>query len=424
MFLNQLKSFARLSALRQTLALLGLFAGISILAWGGTFWLVQREMTAAVDARLTTRMQAALIALDAGQSLPPAIDGQSAKLTSGARDGFRTIDPDSHNLPQYRYLSRTTPYGQITLGENTERQEELRDLMAGGMLVMLTITLLGTLLAGLWMARRGQARLDVINAGLAEVAKGRLDRPILLHGPSDDLSLLADRINATTTRLDQVMEQMRVQSSNIAHDLRTPLARLRAQLETKLFALTEQQRAVTADDLGAALEQIDQITGTFNALLRLSRIESGAGRAGFAPVDLGRLAQQTVETFGPVAEDAGHLLKLDMSTPATVNGDRDLLVQLLANLIQNALRYGAEGQTITLRVHGPRISISDQGPGIPFAEREKVLVPLYQGETTRQNAGFGLGLAMVHAICELHDAGLSLSDAPGGGLCVTVQFPT
>lgn len=423
MYLNRLKGFARLSSVRQTLALLALFAGISLLAWGGTFWLVQREMTAAVDARLTTRMQEAVEALQAGQPLPPAMDGQSATMGRGARDGFRTYDPKSPGQPEYRYLTRTTPYGQISLGENTERQDKLRDMMAGGMQVMLITTLLTTLLAGLWMARRGQARLNAISEGLAEVAQGRLNQPIVLNGPRDDLTLLSDRINATTARLDRTMEQMRVQSSNIAHDLRTPLARLRAQLETSLIALSEQGRAVNADDLGAALEQIDTITATFNALLRLARIESGAGRAGFAPVDLGALAETVAETFGPVVREAGQSLTLETTAPAQVNGDQDLLVQLLANLIQNALRYGPEGQTITLLVHGHRISISDQGLGIPFAERNKVLEPLYQGETTRQNTGFGLGLAMVRAICELHEAKLSLSDGPEGrGLTVTVQF--
>lgn len=426
MFLTQLKAFLRLSSVRQTLSLLAIFALITACAWGGTYWLVQREMMQAVDARLAINMQTAVRALKTTGTLPEPARGQIIRLSDKAErfsEGFQTIDPKIPNAPEFRYLAQITPYGQIILGENTERQEELRDILAGGIQVTLLGTLLATILAGLWMARRGQVRMSAISDGLAQVAKGHLDTRISLSGRCDDLSLLADRINTTTERLAQAMTQMRVQSSNIAHDLRTPLARLRAQIETSLLALSEHNRAITAQDLSAALEQIDHITDTFDALLRLARIESGAGRAGFAPLNLDNLAMQVKEIFGPVIEDAGHILQLEITDPAHILGDRDMLVQLTANLLQNALRYGPSGQVITLRIHGPRLSVSDQGPGIPFAEREKVLEPLYQGETSRQNTGFGLGLAMVRAICDLHEAKLSLSDGPNGqGLTATVQF--
>lgn len=424
MSLNRLKGYLRLSAVRQTLWLLVLFGGITALAWGGTYWLVQREMLHAVDDRLSVRMQTTLMALEAGQPLPAPAPGQTATITTNDwRDGFLTVDPHSRG-PEMRYLMQTTPHGRILLGENTERQEELQDILAGGMQVTLLVTLLATMLAGLWMARRGQSRVNTISAGLVSVAQGNLDTRIALSGPDDDLSLLAERINTTTDRLDHAMTQMRVQSSNIAHDLRTPLARLRAQIETSLIALSNQNRPVTPDDLGAALEQIDHITGTFNALLRLARIESGAGREAFVYFDLGTLANDVAETFGPVVEDANQSLILDITDAGQVTGDHDMLVQLLANLIQNALRYGPDGQEITLRVRGLRLSVSDQGPGVPFAEREKVLQPLYQGENTRQGPGFGLGLSLVRAISDLHKAELSLSDGPEGcGLTVTVQFP-
>jgi len=274
------------------------------------------------------------------------------------------------------------------------------------------------------MARRAQARLNTINDGLAQVAQGQLDCPIKLDG-RDDLSLLAERINATTKRLDHAFSLMRVQSSNIAHDLRTPLARLRAQIEVNLIALTQQNRQITPDDLSAALEQIDQITATFEALLRLARIESGAGREAFASIDLKSLVEEVSEAFGPVVEDAGQTLCIEMTNPATVHGDHDMLVQLLANLIQNALQHGAQEQTILLHVHGTYLSIRDQGPSIPLKEREKVLQPLYQGEKTRQGKGSGLGLALVRAIADLHKADLALSDGPKGqGLTVSLQFPS
>ncbi|MCV6586061.1 MAG: HAMP domain-containing histidine kinase [Marinibacterium sp.] len=420
--MSRFSGLLRLSAVRQTLWLLGLFSLITLAGWGATYWLVQRDMLRAVDTRLTTRMDAAVTALNAGQALPAPGDGETVALVAPKKDdGFEThdLEPDGTEM---RYLRRTTPHGQIVLGENTELQEELRDILAAGMQLSLLATLLLTTIAGLWMARAGQRRLNVISDGLAEVAQGKLSRRIALSG-QDDLSLLAARINATTARLDDAMTRMRVQSSNIAHDLRTPLARLRAQIEASLTAATEQGRAIDPDELTTTLDQIDRITGTFDALLRLSRIERGAGREGFAPVSLGSLVETVAETFGPVVEDAGQSLRVEIIAPATVDGDRDLLIQALANLIQNALRYGADGQTVALCVHGSRLSITDEGPGIPLAERDKVVQPLYQSEATRQGDGFGLGLSMVRATSDLHGALLSLSDGPGGrGLMVTLRF--
>ena len=376
-----------------------------------------------VDARLMERMVAAVASLDAGQGLP-ALDGDETArfVDDDEKEGFRTEDlkPNGHEV---RYLVRITSHGRLQLGEDTERQEELRDILAGGMQISLLTTILLTGLTGFWIARHSQVRLDIISSGLAKVAQGDLSTRIALLG-NDDLSLLANRIDGTAARLETVVAQMRVQSSNIAHDLRTPLARLRAQLETSLLALIDRGQPVVENDLEDALEQIDRITATFEALLRLARIESGAGRDAFEKIDLQELLAGFVEIYGPVVEEADQTLKVEIQDPTPISGDHDLLVQLLANLIQNALRHGGAQQTISMRLHGPRLIITDEGPGIPFGERENVLQPLYQGKTERQGEGHGLGLALVRAISELHGADLSLSDGPNGrGLRVTVKFP-
>lgn len=425
MFFDRARTVFQLSAIRLTLGLFCLFSLITVLAWGGTYLLVQREMLRSVDERLIARMLAAEEALVEGRDFPALSDGETAELTDGSLpDGFQTSDIGQPRSFEFRFLTKTIPQGQIRLGENTERQEELRDILAGGMQVTLVATLIATAFSGIWLARRGQARLGAVNSGLAKIAQGHLDTRIRLTGPRDDLTLLADRINATAERLEEVMTLMRVQSSNIAHDLRTPLARLRAQIETNLFGLIEQNRAVNENDLGEALGQIDKITATFEALLRLARIESGAGREAFQQVDLAQMADRLEETYGAVVENAGQTLQVAVNNAAQVAGDADMLFQLFANLIQNALRYGVGGQIIGLRIHGSMASVSDEGPGIPFSEREKVLQPLYQREATRQGEGFGLGLALVRAIADLHSAKLSLSDGPDGrGLTASVRFP-
>ena len=424
MSLSKLRDILRLSTVRQTAGLLVLFSVISLLGWGATYGLVRYEMRSLVDTRLAIRMEQAVVAVSQGEPLPEPGPGQTARLVpAGGPDGYRSRDVGSQNRDT-RFLAQTVPAGQIILGEDVEAQEELGEILATGMELSLLATLLATVLVGLWMARRGQARLTTLTEGLARVAGGKLNQPIELAG-NDDLAVLAERINLTTARLDTAMTQIRVQSSNIAHDLRTPLARLRATLETALIATEESRAPVSPEVLEEALEQIDRLTGTFEALLRLSRLESGAGHQAFKAVALADVISDVETTFGPVVEDADQTLSVDIAAPGIVLGDKALLIQLFANLLQNALRHGASEQTIRLSLRGRRIVLSDEGLGIPTAEREQVLQPLYQRATARQNEGFGLGLSLVRAIAELHGAELALSDGPGGkGLSVAVDFPS
>ncbi|MGX9355173.1 sensor histidine kinase [Roseobacteraceae bacterium S113] len=437
MFLSRVRSIARQSAIRLTASLLIVFAIITLFAWAGTYFLVQREMMRLVDARLANQLGLVERAIRSGEDLPPLALGQSLGVIDGrsligsvplnrddvpGQDGFYSDDPLE---PELRFFVRRMADGRrIIVAESTERQAELLETLADGLRLSLWCLLGASVIAGALFAWRGQTRLARVSAGLEKVARGQLATRIALPGRRDDLTVLAERINTTTAQLERSMEQMRVQSSNIAHDLRTPLARLRAEIESALIDLTENDLPISAETMGAGLEQIDTIIGTFNALLRLSRIESGAGKAGFADLELAALAGEVAETFAPVVEDAGQTLVFESTAPAQVRGDRDMLVQLIANLIQNALRYGAPHQQITLRVQGRLLQVMDQGPGIPEAEREKVLQPLYQLENTRQSDGFGLGLSMVSAISDLHGADLMLGEGDGGqGLAVGVEFP-
>lgn len=425
MFLNRLRQYWRLSAVRQAIWFLLLFSVISTVALGATFWLTYKEMINAVDDRLISRMETAVLTIESGGQLPAPDNGQSAELTKEYwPEGFQSVDVARKYGPDTRYLVRQIDDRYIVLGEGIDRQEEVLEILAGGMQVSMVFTLLASLGASLWMANRGQARLNQIADGLEKIGRGQLKTPIKLSG-DDDVSLLANQINDTAKRLHVAIGQIKTQSSHIAHDLRTPLARLRLQLELNLNNLIEHDQPIPQGELEEAIEQIDQIDQIFDALLRLSQIESGAGRSLFAEIDLNDLVVKTYEAYEAVVADQGQLLVLEISHVDSVVGDADLLIQLLANLLQNALRYGAQSQRITINLDGYMLSVSDQGPGIPSEERESVLQPLYQGEAARQGDGHGLGLSMVKAICELHNADLSLSGGPNGrGLCVTVNFPT
>jgi len=208
-----------------------------------------------------------------------------------------------------------------------------------------------------------------------------------------------------------------------AHDLRTPLTRLRQRLEAARAG------ARTAEETGAAIDEaigeVDELLGTFSALLRIAQIESGTRRAGFAAVDLSAVFRKIADAYAPVAEDQGQSLTSSIGAQAPYRGDRQLLEQMLANLVENALRHTPRGSTISLSLHdtpdGLLGSVADTGPGIPVDARAKVFQPFYRLETSRSTPGSGLGLALVAAIADLHRIQVELSSNEPG-LKVSLGF--
>jgi signal transduction histidine kinase len=221
-----------------------------------------------------------------------------------------------------------------------------------------------------------------------------------------------------------LMEGLRQVSSDIAHDLRTPLTRLRRRLED---ALATPRRNPESDVLiHDAVAQVDEILATFSALLRLAQLEGGAGRQAFRTVDLSELAQRLREAYEPVAEDQGKELTAEIAPNVLIVGDEELLTQLVSNLIENAFAHAPSSSPVVLRV-GTRedralLAVSDCGPGVPAHERQEVLRRFYRLDRSRSTPGAGLGLAMVQAIAQLHAGEVELGDnAPG--LIASVWFP-
>jgi len=208
-----------------------------------------------------------------------------------------------------------------------------------------------------------------------------------------------------------------------AHDLRTPLTRLRQRLEAARAG------ARTAEETGAAIDEaigeVDELLGTFSALLRIAQIESGTRRAGFAAVDLSAVFRKIADAYAPVAEDQGQSLDIAVADGVSYRGDRQLLEQLLANLVENALRHTPPGASISLSLQegpsGPLGVVADTGPGIPEHARAKVFQPFYRLETSRSTPGSGLGLALVAAIADLHRIRVDLSNNEPG-LKVSLGF--
>jgi signal transduction histidine kinase len=232
-------------------------------------------------------------------------------------------------------------------------------------------------------------------------------------------------MNAMLDRIAALMENVRQVTNDIAHDLRTPVTHLRHRLEhARLHA------SAPADynkALEAAIVTSDEILALFAALLRIAQIEGGARRAGFASVDLADLLHHLRDMFGPVADDAQHSLTFTLERHAVIRGDRELLVQLFSNLIENAIVHTPPGTCIEMTLHADEnfahVSISDDGPGVPEEEHEKLFRRFYRREASRTRPGYGLGLALVQAIAELHGAKVDTSRKTARGFSASISFP-
>lgn len=274
------------------------------------------------------------------------------------------------------------------------------------------------------IARRNERRIDTMDRVLNAVGAGRMEMRIGDSG-SDDLAEVANRVDQMLNRLEAGVEAIRQVSTDVAHDLRAPLARLRMRLEPQ--ALSPEVPEGVRHEIGSALIDIDAISATFDAILRLARLQSGTVERRSDAVDLCRLVTSVCEILEASVEDAGHRLRLEMpGTPILVAGDEDLLAQALSNLVANAAEHCPPPATVTvalaMTVVGPVLTVADDGPGIPEADRQRVLERFVRLDASRSVPGTGLGLSLVATIVQIHSATLNLGDNRPG-LRVSVLFP-
>jgi signal transduction histidine kinase len=338
----------------------------------------------------------------------------------------RAPEPAEPNEPSDEQ-NRVRTYGvrladgsSLVVGRNTSDLDELSDWLR---LVTLWSGLGIAILAvggGLLIASIFLHRLERVNRSLQQIMGGRLDERVPTIGMGDEFDRLTNTLNLMLDRMEALMGGLRQVSTDIAHDLRTPLSRLRQHLES-IRDLSE----VPQGAIDSALAQVDEVLATFHALLRIGQIEGGAGRARFEPVNLSAVMQRVQLAYETAAEDAGKTLSAQIAPDIEVTGDPQLLTQLFANLIENALRHTGDNASICMRLTQIDGAVSgvvaDNGPGVPAAERQRVLRRFYRLDSARSTAGSGLGLALVAAIAELHGAELRLSDNHPG-LSVEVRF--
>lgn len=315
------------------------------------------------------------------------------------------------------------PY-KVLAARNSHVLDETQEIILAALLWGCLATTLLALIGGYIVSLGPTRRVDEIAATTSQIVGGRLDLRLPVSSRRDELDRLASDINGMLSRIEVLMESLKQVSTDIAHDLRTPLARLRQRLETVRRRPRAKEDYETAID--GAMEETDAIIETFNALLRIAQIEAGARRAKFEAVDLSRLAAKVYDFYVDVAADEGHALRSEIVSGIAVDGDEDLLTQVMANLIENAIKHAPAPGRIDLVLRAgslaPILEVGDDGPGVPEDERDKIFRRLYRLDRSRTTPGSGLGLALVAAIVDLHRARIeALDNHPG--LLMRIAFP-
>ncbi|WP_411353134.1 sensor histidine kinase (plasmid) [Leisingera aquaemixtae] len=447
--LSRARVLLRSSPMRQSLWLSLLFVAASSLSLGITYYVAHGAQRQAIEQSLTQDM-AGFRAAPSAAALAALVNAETRetdpqrRLLSYRRPGGRVVAGNAAIMQQHagfrvvalgpepveisgRFISLSEYIhgGLLTVAQSAKPLDDLRQTFLWVFLFSLLPATALAMLGGVLLARRSARSLRGIERTLSALTSGDLGARVPQAGQAQgDITRIGRSVNRMAQAQQQATEALRQVSADIAHDLKTPIQRVAVQL-SRLQEMPDlpQEAQVLADK---ALEETRGITSTFQALLQIAQLEDGTPRSRFEAVDLREIAATFAEIYEPAAEEQNRTLSLSLpEAPVSVTGDRALLGQLLANLIENALRHTPEGTgiSLSLRCDGAAavLSVRDHGPGIPKAEHQKVLRRLYRLERSRTTPGSGLGLSLVAAIAGLHGAELRLSDAQPG-LRVEVRF--
>jgi len=319
----------------------------------------------------------------------------------------------------------------IAVGDDLGRITEVEEAVATAFLGTMGLAALLGIGGGALLSRAFLARVDAIARTAEAIIAGDLSQRIPLKGTNDDLDRLAGTLNRMLDRIGALMESLHQVSSDVAHDLRTPLSRLYQRLEdarTHARSVGEYEAAVD----GAVCEA-EGLLDTFSALLRIAQVEGASPHAGFRDVDLSAIAEAVADAYQPDAEEAGQVFVAEVASGVVIHGDQELLTQAAANLVENAMRHTPAGTHIGIRLSrsnkvgsngvGARLMVEDDGPGVGVDDLPRLTDRFYRGERSRTTPGNGLGLSLVAAVAELHGTRLQLEDA-GPGLRASLLFPS
>jgi signal transduction histidine kinase len=312
----------------------------------------------------------------------------------------------------------------LAAGDDLSRVSELEEAIATAFAWAVGLAVVLGIGGGMLLSRAYLARVDAIARTAEAIIAGDLTRRIpVRHG--GDLGRLAGTLNDMLDRIGALMQSLRQVSTDVAHDLRTPLSRLYQKLDDardNAGTIAEYRRAVEG-----AVQDAEALMETFSALLRIAQVEGASPRSAFRDVDLSAVVDAVVDAYRPDAEDAGHLIEAQAETGVIVHGDQELLTQALANLVENVLRHTPSGTAMRVRLvrvdgGGCRLSVEDDGPGVPAEDLPRLTQRFYRVDRSRTSHGNGLGLSLVAAVAELHDGKLVI-ERRSPGLRVVLQFP-
>ena len=440
----------RTSSFRLALLCAGLFGTAVLILFGVTYWVTSAYMSdsldAAVDSDITELMDtlqvggdAALVALirERVRQTPHGpmfylLQDSNGKLVAGnllpfnGGEGRFDLKVRSADAPRVRVHAHSIalPHGgYLMVAVDSLPRSKMHKLILWVFGCSAAVSLVLAFGGGALMSMNSLRRIETISRTARHIMAGDFSRRIPVRGTRDEFDQLAGSLNAMLERNEAAMESVRQVSNDVAHDLRTPLTRLRQRLELA------QRRALSVEEWRQAAEgcisEMDAILETFGGLLRIAQIESGMPTRRFTRVDLSGLLRTVVEIYQSMAEEKEQLFAADIASGLTVWGDRELLTQMIANIIENAMKHSPRGASIDVATRGTPstivIAVNDSGPGIPAEERARVFQRFYRLERSRSTPGNGLGLSLVEAIAALHQAGIELTDNRPG-LSVELRF--
>jgi signal transduction histidine kinase len=454
----------RTTTFRLSLTYLALFSAAAVVAIFYIYWnttvLLSRQLNQTIDAELKGLAEQyraggldQLVRIVAERSRTPGnslylVADKEGKQLAGNLSAVSPQLWDSLGPVEFFY-SRPAPGGverrlafanvfrlprgyRLIVGRDIEDRRELSRLIRSTMLLGLGVMVLVGIGGGYWVSRKLLTRIDGLAATTRTIMEGDLTGRLPVSGSGDELDRLSQSVNLMLARIEQLMAGLREVSDNIAHDLKTPLNRLRNRVEEALREPHDE--TAHREALERTIEEADGLIKTFNALLSIARLEAGAAGENRERLDMAALVHDVAELYEPVAEERGIALTAEMPAPIVIHGDRQLLGQAIANLIDNALKYGApqaDGGNgfapevdVRARTEGgiAEIIVTDRGPGVPGSERERVLGRFVRLEASRSEPGSGLGLSLVAAVARLHGGSLRLEDNDPG-LRVVLALP-
>jgi signal transduction histidine kinase len=454
----------RTTTFKLTLVYLAVFALAAIFLLGYFAWntnrLITEQLQDTVDAEITgltelyrlSGIRRLVVVIDGRARRPgsdlylvttftgEALAGNVGSLTPGVLDhegwvetAYRRLDEAEgaahHALARVEQL----PGGfRLLVGRDLDERARLLDIVFAALRWLIALLVVLGLAGGLFVTRRVLRRVDAMTGTTQTIMAGDLGGRLPIAGTGDEIDRLAGHLNAMLDRIEVLMRGLKEVSDNIAHDLKTPLTRLRNRCEEALRAAKGEVDYRAA--LEATIEESDGLIKTFDALLMIARAESGQGREEMADVDAAEIARGVADLYEPVADDKGLGLAIDAPAPATVRGNRELISQALANLVDNAIKYAEPAPppvngvpapiVIAARGEGDQIllSVADHGPGIPPGDRGRVVDRFVRLERSRSQPGSGLGLSLASAVAHLHGGELRLEDNQPG-LRVVIALP-